>query len=618
MVDVMHSDANTAPPRVLLRAKDFGLADLASGGDATPVFRRALEACRREKAGGLQLPAGTWHLYPDRAFEQYLVVANNDSGLRRVVFLLDGLDDFSLVGEGTQLVCHGEMVPVSAEGCRRLTLRGFSIDWETPFHLEGKVTGIHPELHAFDLDLSREVHYELRGSRLVFRGRPSPSSETWRDWAPQPGEHVTWEQNLQWNVWFDGKTRRPVPNEGAWALEPDPRVEELAPGRIRVFDALRQLPEPGMVLAVNGMMERNRTSPAIRVSHATDLLVEDVTVHHAGGMGLVVQRTENATLRRYAVTLPEGRGRHVTTTADATHFNGCRGKIVVEDGTFEHMLDDATNVHGCFVRIDDRLGARTVLCRRMHSQQAGLVVAEKGDRVRFVTSADLQPCGDATVVATRELNATLFEVTLDALPEGDLRAATSLYNLSWQPELEVRGCTVRNNRGRSILVATAGRVVIEDNLFQCTSMSGIQFEGDNSFWWESGPVRDVTIRKNRFVDVYGPVVSVIAQVDPVAFPDALYHGGIVFEDNLVETFHRRVVQGPALDGLVFRGNRLRVTATLEDPDPDAPAFALDSGRNTVVEGNRFEGVPPLTVRAGTDAATPVMRDNEGIVMEDRW
>jgi hypothetical protein len=147
-------------------------------------------------------------------------------------------------------------------------------------------------------------------------------------------------------------------------------------------------------------------------------------------------------------------------------------------------------------------------------------------------------------------------------------------------------------------------------------MTGIQFEGDNSFWWESGPVRDVTIRNNRFIDVYGAAVSVLAQVDPVRFPDALYHGGIVFDGNTIETFHRRMVRGPAFDGLVFRNNTIRLTDTLEDLDPDAPSFALHSGRNIVIEGNVFEGEPPLTVRAGTASASPTLKDNEGISPED--
>ena len=602
----------TLSARPVIDAAEFGLKELAAGADATPVFRRALESCRKQNARALKSPAGEWHLYPDHAFEQTLAVANNDPGVKRIVFALDGLKDFTLEGADAHFICHGELIPISAENSRGLTLRGFTIDWARPFNFQGSVKVAHPELNAFDLEVHDEVVYELRGERLVFLGKPQRTADSWKEWAPQPTEFLTSQQNLQWNMWFEEKSRSPIPGEHLWALKPDPRVIEVRPRVVRVFDALNQLPSPGMVLTVNGMMSPNRTSPAIRISRCARLIVEDVTIHHAGGMGLIVQRTDGATLRRLQVVLPPGKNRYVTTTADATHFNGCRGDIVIEDCTFENMLDDATNVHGCFVRIEQQLGPKTLLCRRVHSQQRGLIVAERGDRVRFVTSKDLQPYGDAKVTATRELNGDLFEVTLDRLPEGGLQPGSGFYNLTWQPNLTVRGCTVRNHRARTMLIATAGDALIEDNHFSRSSMAGIQFEGDNGFWWESGPTRNVIIRRNEFVDNYGAVLRVVPTLDARQFPQALYHGGIVFEDNRIKSFHRTVVEATAVDGLVFRNNTISLTDTFGNSDVTSPSFTFESGRNIVLENNTFTGSPPLLIKAMTSAAQPVLRHNTGI------
>ena len=255
---------------------------------------------------------------------------------------------------------------------------------------------------------------------------------------------------------------------------------------------------------------------------------------------------------------------------------------------------------------------RTLLCRRVHSQQRGLIVAERGDRVRFVTSKDLQPYGDAKVTATRELNGDLFEVTLDRLPEGGLQPGSGFYNLTWQPNLTVRGCTVRNHRARTMLIATAGDALIEDNHFSRSSMAGIQFEGDNGFWWESGPTRNVIIRRNEFVDNYGAVLRVVPTLDARQFPQALYHGGIVFEDNRIKSFHRTVVEATAVDGLVFRNNTISLTDTFGNSDVTSPSFTFESGRNIVLENNTFTGSPPLLIKAMTSAAQPVLRHNTGI------
>ena len=602
---------------IMIDAAEFGLRDLPAGADATPVFRRAMEACHQRKVDGLKIPPGTWHLYPDYAFEQKLAVANNDPGIKRVVFPLDNFNGFTLDGGGAKLLCHGEMIPVSAENSRNLTIKNITIDWETPFNFQGIVIATHADLNAFDVSVHPEVIYEIRGSRLIFRGKPVPWPDFWKYWAPPTSANCTWQHNLQWNMWWDSATGRPIPGEGIWALEPDPRVEQLSPGVIRIFGALKQLPTLNMVLTVNGMMEPNRTSPAIRASHCANLLIEDVTIHHAGGMGLIAQRTDGITVRRLQVILPPGENRYVTTTADATHFNGCRGKILMEDCTFEHMLDDAANIHGCFVRVEQQLDSKTLVCRRVHSMQLGLIVMEKGDRIRFVSSQDLQPYGDAKVVATRELNSDLFEVTLDRLPEGGLKKESGLYNLTWQPDLVIRGCTVRNHRARTMLIATAGNVLIEDNHFDCSSIAGIQFEGDNGYWWESGPTKNVVIRNNVFQDIYGAVLRVVPQIDPARFPNALYHGGIIFENNTIKSFQRAVVEAVAVDGLIIRGNKISLTDTFANSDVTTPSFNIESGRNIVMENNTFTGEPPLRVKAATPAAQPVMKNNTGIVKAER-
>jgi hypothetical protein len=204
-------------------------------------------------------------------------------------------------------------------------------------------------------------------------------------------------------------------------------------------------------------------------------------------------------------------------------------------------------------------------------------------------------------------------MTMDRLPEGGIRPGSGIYNLTWQPNLVMRGCTVRNNRARTMLIATAGDVLIERNQFNRSSMAGIQFEGDNGFWWESGPTRHVVIRDNQFLDVYGAVLRVVPTIDPRRFPDVVYHGGIVFENNTIQSFHRAVVQAVAADGLLIRSNTISLTDTFVDKDVTSPSFNFESGRNIVMEGNTFTGQPSLLVKSGTPSAQPKLINNKGII-----
>jgi hypothetical protein len=608
------ADENSGPPEDradFVSAAEFGLLELQPGEDATPVFRRALEACRERAARGLRIPSGEWALHPDQAFEQYLFPANNDSGLKRVVFLLDGLSPFTIAGDGARLVCHGSLIPFSATNSRGLVLRGFTVDWARPFSLQARVTSVDAATNSFELAVAAESVYEIRGQRLVFREKPSRTPNSWLEWAPPVAEDVAWERNLLWNVWFDAATRRPLLNERAWALHPDTEVHEVRPGVVRLVNALPKLPTPDMVLVVNGMQSPNRTSPAISLDACTDVRVEDVTVHHAGGMGLVAQRCTNVTLTRYNVLLPPGKDRYVTTTADATHFNGCRGQIVLEDCQFENMLDDATNVHGCYAKIERRIDERTLLCRRRHSMQRGLVVFTQGDTARLVNSADLQPLGDARVAGVTEINSDFFEVRLESPLPKDLPALAALYNRSWQPAVVVRGCTVRNNRGRSMLIATAGHVVIEGNRFERSSMSGIQFEGDNGYWWESGPAESVEILDNEFDHVGGPVLNFVPQIDAQRYPQALYHGGVRFARNrVIHLGFGELIAGVAVDGLQVVENQFRQG---DDTPLDNPLrlVRIASGRNIVIQDNRWTGDLPVVIDVSQLPPDTLVGENVG-------
>jgi hypothetical protein len=98
---------------------------------------------------------------------------------------------------------------------------------------------------------------------------------------------------------------------------------------------------------------------------------------------------------------------------------------------------------------------------------------------------------------------------------------------------------------------------------------------------------------------------------PDAF--ALYHGGIVFENNTIKSFHRAVLDAVAVDGLIIRSNTISLTDTFGNTDVTTPSFNFESGRNIVMENNTFTGQPPLIVKAATPSARPVLRNNTGLV-----
>lgn len=78
-----------------------------------------------------------------------------------------------------------------------------------------------------------------------------------------------------------------------------------------------------------------------------------------------------------------------------------------------------------------------------------------------------------------------------------IQAGMALENLTWTPDVEIRNCRFLSNRARGLLISTPGKVVVENNFF-ASSGSAILIAGDANYWYESGAVRDLLIRGNRF------------------------------------------------------------------------------------------------------------------------
>ncbi len=116
-----------------------------------------LAANASEHAGGvLHLPPGRHDVYPEALQEAYRFVSNNNSGLKRILFNLEGIDGLEINGHGAEIVMHGRAVPFSLLDSRNITIRNLSIDWGRKLMSPGRVPEKFP--------------VAVEGGRLVFHG----------------------------------------------------------------------------------------------------------------------------------------------------------------------------------------------------------------------------------------------------------------------------------------------------------------------------------------------------------------------------------------------------------------------------------------------------------------
>lgn len=524
--------------------------------DDTLAVRAALTQAKKQGASKLVFPKGRYDFYPDLAFERYQFISNNDEGLKRIVFPIDGMRRFEIDGQGSDFLFHGFLSPVTLDNARAITLRNFTVDYVRTFHSEGKILAV-TNTHA-DVEIAAEYPYSIENGLLKFHdGKPGKERTLYPVSAMLEFDPVKRETAYQARDYWTGA---------------DLRAEDLGNRRVRILrEKLKGTPGNIFVFAPN-----HRLVCGITITDSSDVTVEDVTLFHCGGMGVIAQRSSDLFVRRVNVTTPPGKDRIVSLTADATHFVNCGGQVVLEDCLFELQKDDATNVHGIYVRIVNRVSPTIADVKLVHPQQFGFDFIKKGQRLELVKGPALTTFAYPVVKQVERLNKEYTRLTFkeplpDAVEIGDALAATDDY-----AALTIRGCTIRGNRARGILLNSRGPTVVENNTFH-TAGAAILFEGDARFWYEQAGVSDCMIRSNLFDNcnygVWGhALIEVGAGIAPAFRASSRYNKNVRITGNTIRHFHPAVLSLYGVQGLTFASNTLEKTEAYPTWKPSAPRF----------------------------------------------
>ena len=242
-------------------------------------------------------------------------------------------------------------------------------------------------------------------------------------------------------------------------------------------------------------------SPVMQFVNCSNLILEDIVIDKAPGMGLHFKNCTNIILRR--IRFPTPSDTPFSANADATHFRGCRGLIQFENCSFERMGDDAINVHGTYGRLDKVINTNTiqyVTGRRDVDWPAP--AAKTGDvvSIHHPTNPFGKPLVQGVVLSSQSGSEDKsLQITLDSPVSEDLPKDSVVWNQSTSPSLVVTKCKFLNNRARGILIQSSN-ARIEDNWFQGMSGPAIKVTCDVGRWWESGPSTNIVIRNNFISD----------------------------------------------------------------------------------------------------------------------
>lgn len=562
----------------------FGLK-ANSSKNASPVLQKALAKIKAEYKEGekviLRFPEGRYEFHEKGAAVREYYISNHDqTNPKKVGIALEDMKNLTLDGQGSEFVFHGRMLPVSLLRSENCLLKNFSIDFENPHIAQVKIVENDPQ------------------DGIVFEPAPWVDYRIAKDSIFEAyGEG--WTMRHSWGIAFDGDTKHLVYNTSDIGC-PTKGASEVAPRRIHAPGWKDARLVPGTVVAMRGW---GRPTPGIFLSHDVNTTIENVKVHYAEGMGLLAQLCENITLEKFGVCLKgDADPRYFTTQADATHFSGCKGKIVSCNGLYEGMMDDAINVHGTYLKVVKRVDDRTLVGRYMHGQSWGFEWGCPGDEVQFIRSnmmelvgkqnkiISIRPYDKEQTEGAREFLITFQEPVDQVINE---QSGFGIENLTWTPEVLFSGNVIRNNRARGSLFSTPRKTIVENNLFDHTSGAAILLCGDCNGWFETGACRHVIIRKNRFVNALtnlfqftNAVISIYPEIPDLKGQQQYFHGGpeggIVIEDNEFETFDAPILCAKSVDGLVFRNNTIKLNTEYKPFHPNRNRFWLERVTNVTI------------------------------------
>ena len=543
--------------------------------DITNTVREAISTAKTKNIK-IVFEKGIYNFLPEYAHTRFSYITNHGNGYKNVAFRFENFNGIEIEGNGSEFIFHGQFAPFQFENCKNINVKNITIDWDVPFIFQAEVLSTNKEEGYIDVKpLVDGYSWNFKDDKINF-----------------PNINGFNFQELGHAHCFNAETKSTFYGSFGLHLNPE-KVEKLNNGVFRLYQKLAKFPPVTSIIAAKGGKDLNRYAPAFQTQECKNVVYDQVIIHHALGMGFLFERTEDIKIINSGVYTRDGSDRYISSTADATHFANCKGDVLIENCRIESMLDDGTNVHGTYVKVDEIIDDYTIRIALHHFEQMGFKFADKGDQIWFIQKPSPTRGIINEVVKANIINEKYTELIFKNKIPTNLTKEDILENKTWNPTFTMRNCKVTKHRARNAMIKTPLKIVIEDNYFS-SDMASIGLRGETFKWYESGAVEEVIIRNNTFVDcAHGGTDHPILWVSPKLNKDfdqtEIYDSNIVFENNVIEGFNSRIVLADRLDGLVFKNNTIKQTYSTENQYPDTPLFDFMHSKNILIKNNQLEG-----------------------------
>lgn len=491
----------------------------------------------------LNFAPGRYHIYSTTAEKRKLHIANTNDRpdeLKAIALMIEKSSYVEVKGVGATIVMHGKMIETFVDHSDNINITGLSFDYNRPTVSELKITNIGTDYA--DAVIHPDSKYSIKDSLITWIGD---------GWSYQPGSY--------WQV------LNPLTNDLSRMSMPmkDLRFVQNKGQEVRIYFKRDAGLKAGHIYQNRDV---TRDCSGIFMQYSSDIQLRDIRLYFMHGMGVVSQYCHNIKMDNVVVRPDEKSGRTCAAWADILHFAGCSGKIEVSNSYLSAANDDAINVHGIHLKITDIQGNHKVRVKFMHDQTYGFNAFAAGDSIALIGAASLLSIQDNKLVNVEKLNDKEFLLTLSQpLPPG-VKIGDAVENVSATPEVWIHHTTITRIPTRGILATTRRKVLIEHNTFENTHMSAIFINNDASSWFESGMVKDFTIRENKFIRSGEPIINI--HPENTVTGTTTVHNNIKVLDNHFWLHGDKLLEAKSTGNIKISGN------TIYSATPDTPINQL--------------------------------------------
>ena len=506
---------------------------------------------------------GKYDWMPDKLLRRKLQISNtNDASTedKAIAMDMENVKNLRIEGTGALFLCRGKMMTVHLKNSRNVVLSGIGFDYKRPTLSEYTAEEVHDK-NAI-ISIHKDSDYALENGKVVWIG------EGWKMNAGGYGQ--TYKRNPETLV------RSGSPLGGI------DKAEEISPGKLKVTYSNNPGFEKGVTYQNR---DTRRDYCGVFCNRSENIFWINVKFHYMHGMGVINQFTKNISFKNLEFGPSKGSGRTCAAWADMLHFSGCGGKIIVDGTHFNGANDDAINIHGTYLRIVDVPSPKEVKVRFIHPQTFGFEAFVTGDQIEFVSHETLLPYGKARVKEAKLINEREMMLTLDSPVPGERKENDVIENITWTPSVHVKNCIVDAIPTRGFLLSTRKPILIENCIFNRTGMSAILVAADANSWFESGAVKNLTLRNNRFIECGEPVINFHPE-NGKRDEKSPMHSGINITNNIFELKGKQAISLKSTGNVKITGNTFinskgNKNATLQDIITRDASPAYSAEKNTV-------------------------------------